>query len=117
MRNMTDSEFLLAIVNPLLRYPERTLNTRVVDEMGVLLTLQVDKEDMGRLLGREGSTIKAIRTIMHVFGQIREARINIKLLEPEGSTYKREKSFDASISAMTNPNPRLSTLGVKDTDL
>lgn len=57
------------------------------DEMGVLLTLSVAKEGMGKIIGRDGNTAKAIRTILRVVGKRENARINLKINEPEGSSY------------------------------
>lgn len=58
------------------------------DEMGVLLTLDVHPSDMGKVIGREGATAKAIRTLLRVVGMKYQARINMKISEPEGSAYK-----------------------------
>lgn len=52
------------------------------DEMGVLLTLHVAKEDMGKVIGKNGGTAKAIRTILRVSGAKENARINMKIAEP-----------------------------------
>lgn len=64
-----------------------------VDEMGVLLTLKVDREDMGKIIGKEGETAKALRTILRVIGMNYHARVNLKIEEPEGSTFKKRDSF------------------------
>ena len=80
---MTDIEFLKNIVRELVEYPEEVRIERTVDEMGVLLTLSMVKEDMGKIIGREGNTAKAIRHIMRVFGMKANARINVKILEPD----------------------------------
>ena len=54
--------------------------------MGVLLTLTVAREDMGKIIGREGATAKAIRSLLHVVGMTESARISLKINEPDGST-------------------------------
>lgn len=54
------------------------------DEMGVLLTLHVTKEDVGKIIGRQGNTAKALRTLLRVVGMKDKARINLKIAEPEG---------------------------------
>ena len=58
---------------------------REVDEMGVLLTLTVSPEDMGQVIGRQGATAKSIRTLLRVIGAKNNARVNLKINEPEGS--------------------------------
>lgn len=60
------------------------------DEMGVLLTLHVEQADMGKIIGKAGETAKAIRTILRVVGMKENARINLKIAEPEGSTFQRK---------------------------
>ena len=57
------------------------------DEMGVLLTLSVDKIDIGRIIGREGATANAIRTILRIVGKGENAHINLKIEEPEGGKF------------------------------
>ncbi|MFT5179623.1 MAG: putative RNA-binding protein YlqC (UPF0109 family) [Candidatus Paceibacteria bacterium] len=81
-----DQEFLEYVVKTLVDKPEKVLINRTVDEMGVLLTLQVDQEDMGKIVGRQGNTAKAIRTLLRVVGMKNSARVNLKINEPEGST-------------------------------
>jgi len=58
---------------------------RKVDEMGVLITLKVNPEDMGALIGKAGSTARAIRTLTRIVGLKNNARVNLKIEEPEGS--------------------------------
>jgi len=55
-----------------------------VDEMGVLLSLRVNSEDMGQVVGKEGSTAKAIRGLVRIVGLKNHARVNLKIEEPEG---------------------------------
>ena len=58
---------------------------RTVDEMGVLITLTVNPADMGKIIGRMGNTAKAIRTLLRIIGMKNNARVNLKINEPEGS--------------------------------
>jgi hypothetical protein len=58
---------------------------RTVDEMGVLMNLDVHKDDMGKIIGREGNTAKAIRTLLRVVGMKNNSRVNLKINEPAGS--------------------------------
>ena len=73
------------VVKALADHPEDVKITRTVDEMGVLLTLSVHKDDMGKVIGRSGATAKAIRTVLRVVGMKNDARVNLKIEEPEGS--------------------------------
>jgi uncharacterized protein len=79
-----DQEFLEVVVKALVDHPEGVKVNRTVDEMGVLLTLDVHAEDMGKIIGRSGNTAKAIRTLLRVVGMKNDARVNLKINEPEG---------------------------------
>ncbi|HXK38061.1 MAG TPA: KH domain-containing protein [Candidatus Paceibacterota bacterium] len=79
-----DKEFLEFIVQSIVTNPDGVKVTRVVDEMGVLLTLDVDPADMSRVIGRMGNTAKAIRTLLRVVGMKHNARVNLKINEPAG---------------------------------
>jgi predicted RNA-binding protein YlqC (UPF0109 family) len=80
-----DQQFLEYVVKALVDNPDDVKITRTVDEMGVLLTLLVHKDDMGKVIGRSGQTAKAIRTVLRVVGMKNDARVNLKIEEPEGS--------------------------------
>lgn len=80
-----DQQFLEYVVKALAEHPEEVKIKRTVDEMGVLLTLSVHRDDMGKIIGRSGATAKAIRTILRVVGMKNDARVNLKIEEPEGS--------------------------------
>jgi predicted RNA-binding protein YlqC (UPF0109 family) len=84
--NEKDSQFLEFVVQALVDNPNDVKITRVVDEMGVLLTLDVNPADMGKVIGREGNTAKAIRTLLRVVGMKHNARVNLKINEPAGGT-------------------------------
>jgi hypothetical protein len=80
-----DQQFLEQVVKAIVDHPDDVKSSRTVDEMGVLLTLDVHPEDMGKIIGRSGNTAKAIRTLLRVVGMKNESRVNLKINEPEGS--------------------------------
>jgi len=84
-----DKEFLEYIVKELVDHPKDVKVERKVDEMGVLLSLKVNPEDMGQIIGREGSTAKAIRNLVRIVGLKNHARVNLKIEEPEGGRAPR----------------------------
>jgi len=84
MAKPKDQEFLESIVEGIVNNPKDIKIDRNVDEMGVLLTLKVNPEDMGALIGRGGSTARAIRTLLRIVGAKNNARVNLKIEEPEG---------------------------------
>lgn len=95
-----DQEFLEFVVKSIVNHPDDVKISRDVDEMGVLLTLRVNPEDMGQVIGRQGSAARAIRTILRVIGIKNNARINLKIEEPEG----RERAQTSAPSEETNKN-------------
>jgi len=80
-----DQSFLEMLVRELVDHPDDVKTNRKVDEMGVLLTLDVHPEDMGKIIGRLGNTAKAIRTLLRIIGMKNNARVNLKINEPAGS--------------------------------
>ncbi|MDP3762685.1 MAG: KH domain-containing protein [bacterium] len=84
-----DQDFLEFVVKSLVDHPSDVKVDRKVDEMGVLLALSLNPEDMGKIIGRAGNTAKAIRTLLRVVGMKNHARVNLKIEEPEGSTRVR----------------------------
>jgi len=79
-----DVQFLEYVVKALVDNPDAVKVSRTVDEMGVLITLDVHKDDMGKIIGRSGNTAKAIRTLLRVVGMKNDARVNLKINEPVG---------------------------------
>lgn len=81
-----DQEFVEFVVKSLVDHPTDVKTDRTVDEMGVLISLHLNPEDMGQVIGRQGQTAKALRTLLRVVGAKHKARVNLKIVEPEGST-------------------------------
>jgi predicted RNA-binding protein YlqC (UPF0109 family) len=101
-----DVAFLEHVVKSLVDNPDDVKINRTVDEMGVLITLDVNGADMGKIIGRSGNTAKAIRTLLRVVGMKNNARVNLKINEPEGgkgssgssmSTGSQMKDFDQAV--------------------
>jgi uncharacterized protein len=80
-----DKEFVEYVVKALVSHPEDVSVKRSVDDMGVLLELSVNPDDMGKVIGKAGATAKSIRTLLRVLGSRDDARVNLKIIEPEGS--------------------------------
>ena len=94
--NELDYQFLEDTVKALVDNPEEVKINRTVDEMGVLLTLNVSPEDMGKIIGRQGNTAKAIRILLRVVGMKNNARVNLKINEPENGK-RPETTVDQAI--------------------
>jgi len=91
-----DKEFLEYVVKALVDNPKDVSVERKVDEMGVLLSLKVNPQDMGQIIGREGSTAKAIRNLVRIVGLKNHARVNLKIEEPEGGRAPRVEKKEMS---------------------
>lgn len=79
-----DQQFVEYIVKSLVGKPDAVSIERTIDEMGVLLKLTVDPEDLGRVIGKRGSTAQSIRTLLRALGTKNDARYNLKIIDPEG---------------------------------
>jgi len=90
-------EFLTYLVKGIVENPDDVKVERKVDELGVLLTLKVNAKDMGTVVGRMGGTAKAIRSLLRIVGLKNNARVNLKIEEPEGGRMRPER--DASMSS------------------
>jgi len=100
-RKSQDVEFVEYVIKSIVDHPDDVKVDRTVDEMGVLISLAVNPEDMGQVIGRSGATAKSVRTLLRVIGARNNARVNLKIIEPEGSTRpvkekpaKEEKATD-----------------------
>ena len=89
----TDRDFLEFIIKSIVDHPEDVKVERKIDEMGVLLTLKVNPQDMGQVIGRKGSTSSAIRSLLRIVGIKNNARVNLKIEEPEGGQRGERRSF------------------------
>ncbi|HMA77960.1 MAG TPA: KH domain-containing protein [Candidatus Paceibacterota bacterium] len=109
MDTYEDQQFLETVVTSLVDHPEDVKINRTVDEMGVLLTLDVHAEDMGKIIGRSGNTAKAIRTLLRVVGMKHDARVNLKINEPEGGRIDRTDDVDDAITMSGEPEPEVAS--------
>ena len=90
-----DQKFVEDVVKAIVDSPDKVITERTIDEMGVLIKLTVDPSDMGKVIGKEGKTAKSIRTLLRVLGAKNNARVNLKIVEPEGSE-RAEKDNDST---------------------
>ena len=84
-----DQQFVEYIVKSLVEHPDDVSVEREIDEKGVLLTLTVNPEDLGRVIGRRGGTAQSIRTLLRALGTKNSARYNLKIVnndDPQEST-------------------------------
>ena len=81
-------QYLSALVIPLLVRPESARWVESTDDMGILFTLTIAREDMGNLIGKGGETAKAVRHLVRAFGMKHNARVSIRITEPDGTIYQ-----------------------------
>ena len=111
-----DQQFLEIIAKAVVANPDDVKVERTVDERGVLLTLDINPEDMGYIIGRRGQTAQAIRTLLKIVGAKNNARVNLKINEPEGSQRpeRRERSDRSERSDRPERSEDIDTSSVDD---
>jgi uncharacterized protein len=108
---MKDQEFVEYVVKALADFPEKVKTERRVDEMGVLITLDVAPEDMPKIIGKNGATATALRTLLRIVGMKNSARVNLKINEPEGRGFNRDAD-EGGAGGHTGHAPRYDTSDV-----
>lgn len=101
----SDQAFVEYVVKAMVDHPEDVSTDRTVDEMGVLITLKVNQQDLGQIIGRQGQTAKSLRTLLRVVGAKNHARVNMKIYEPEGA---RKAHHDMMAQANTSHDEPMS---------
>ncbi len=96
---IADQDFLEFLIKALVDHPEDVKVDRRVDEMGVLLSLKLNPEDMGQIIGRGGATARSIRSLVRIVGLKNHARVNLKIEEPEGGRVPRQRTQEGEVSS------------------
>ncbi|TAH32142.1 KH domain-containing protein [Candidatus Saccharibacteria bacterium] len=89
-----DQQFIEYIVKSLVGKPDAVSITRTIDEKGVLLELTVDPEDLGRVIGKRGSTAQSLRALLRALGTKNDARYNLKIVDVDRPEGERNLSAD-----------------------
>ncbi len=100
-----DQEFVEYVAKAIVNHPEDVKTERIVDERGVLITLHINQDDMGYVIGRSGQTARAMRTLLKIVGAKNDARVNLKIYEPE----EARRSHDAKRGERTEAPPAAPT--------
>lgn len=109
-----DQQFVEYIVKTLVNNPEKVSVERSIDERGVLLSLSVDPEDIGRVIGRRGSTAQSIRTLLRALGTKNDARYNLKIVNTDGEPRRSEREESESSADTTETSETEETDGASD---
>lgn len=87
-----DQAFIEYVVKSIVNHSADVKTERTVDERGVLITLYVNPEDMGYVIGRQGQTARALRILLKIVGAKENARVNLKIYEPEEMRRQHQES-------------------------
>lgn len=93
-----DQQFVEYVVKSLVEHPDDVVVERLIDEKGVLLTLTVNPEDLGRVIGKRGGTAQSLRTLLRALGTKNDARYNLKIVNNDGYTGARQEPQDESVT-------------------
>ncbi len=81
-------EFLDYVVKALVDHPEDVVITQTHDNFGVLLTLTVHPDDMGKVIGKNGRiATESIRPLLKAVGFKHSANVSLKINEPMGGKH------------------------------
>jgi predicted RNA-binding protein YlqC (UPF0109 family) len=94
-----DQEFIEYVVKSIVNHPEDVKSERTIDERGVLITLHINQEDMGYVIGRQGQTARALRILLKIVGAKEDARVNLKIYEPDGARQAHRESLGAAATS------------------
>lgn len=112
-----EQDFLSYVVKSIVNHSEDVKVERTVDERGVLLTLHVNPEDMGYVIGRDGQTARALRILLKIVGAKADARVNMKIYEPEGARREHQERRQESAPSASKPMMHGDSGLVSDADL
>lgn len=95
-----DQQFVEYIVKSLVGNPDDVVIERIIDEKGVLLTLTVNPDDLGRVIGKRGMTAQSLRTLLRALGTKNDARYNLKIVnnDDDRENYTSSSNDDDSQS-------------------
>ena len=114
---MEDQAFLEYVIKAIVGKPEAVKVERTVDERGVLLTLDVDVSDIGYVIGRQGQTARAVRTLLRIVGAKNNARVNLKINEPEGGRHSANPISAPAATPAAAAEEEIDTSAVDDLNI
>lgn len=98
MATEIDQQFIDYIVKSLVSNPDSVSVERTIDQKGVLLTLTVHPDDLGRVIGRRGTTAQSLRTLLRALGTKNDARYNLKIVDTDNVGEESARAADTSAS-------------------
>jgi predicted RNA-binding protein YlqC (UPF0109 family) len=107
-----DQQFIEYIVKSVVGNPDDVVVDRIIDEKGVLLTLTVNPEDLGRVIGKRGVTAQSLRTLLRALGTKNDARYNLKIVNNDGQVGATISDYDSAPQSATPDSQSVSTSAV-----
>jgi Predicted RNA-binding protein (contains KH domain) len=101
----TDQQFVEYVVKAIVNNPNDVRTERTVDERGVLITLFINPADMGYVIGRQGQTARSVSTLLRIVGAKTNARVNLKIYEPEESRRAHMSAHADANAVAVDENP------------
>ncbi len=74
-------DLMVAIAKALVDHPEQVEVTEIEGEQTTVLELRVAQEDLGKVIGKQGRTARAVRTILNASGMKLKKRFVLEILE------------------------------------
>jgi len=111
-----DQAFVDYVIKAIVNNPDKVKTERTVDERGVLITLDVDLSDMAYVIGRQGQTARSVRTLLKIVGAKNNARVNLKINEPEGGRGPSHRSTPSTYQSTGAPAYQASPMPVVKED-
>lgn len=107
-----DQQFIEYIVKSVVGHPDDVFVDRIIDEKGVLLTLTVNPDDLGRVIGKRGVTAQSLRTLLRALGTKNDARYNLKIVNNDGQVGAVVSSDDKEVQTTESANTPVETVAV-----
>jgi len=77
-----EEQFLNYLIASIVKNPADIRIDRSLNDMGVLLSLRVKKEDMGLIIGKAGANANAIKLLTKLAGYKNNQKVSVKIEEP-----------------------------------
>src|SRR5690606_23499048 len=97
-----DQQFVEYIVKSLVNNPDDVVVERIIDEKGVLLSLTVNPDDLGRVIGKRGVTAQSLRTLLRALGTKNDARYNLKIVNNDEDRENYTSTSESEVSQTVN---------------
>ena len=110
-----DQQFIEYIVKSVVGHPDDVFVDRIIDEKGVLLTLTVNPEDLGRVIGKRGVTAQSLRTLLRALGTKNDARYNLKIVNNDGQVGALISNDEKEVQTTESANTPVEQVAVSTT--